>query len=103
MLIYAVGDPVKRSTPYEGGRISAERAKVLVFLLADGPRVQAPYRKIASEVGVSLGLVSQVMARLMRQGMVTRRAQGPTRSVPPTQCRRDADRAAATSLGEPLP
>lgn len=64
LFIFTVGQRPMREQPTKGQYFSETGAKVLYFLLSNGPQIRATYRDIRQVVDVSLDKISKVLNEL---------------------------------------
>jgi len=76
LSVFHTGNRPSRGPATRGQDFTASGAKILFFLLRNGPRVRATYRDMQAAVGVSLDKISKVMNELAKDRLVIARTRG---------------------------
>lgn len=76
LLVYTVGHRPERAAAPKGQYFTESGAKVLFFLLRNGPVLDATYRSMQSAVGVSLDKISKVLTELAHAQALAARGRG---------------------------
>lgn len=76
LFIFTVGCRPPREQPKKGQYFSEQGAKVLYFLLRNGPQIRATYRDIRQAIGASLDKISKVLNELKGERLLTMADQG---------------------------
>jgi len=76
LFVFAVGQRPMREQTRKGQYFSEAGAKVLYFLLFNGPQIRATYRDIRQAIDVSLDKISKVFTELKEERLLTMADQG---------------------------
>ncbi len=76
LFIFTLSRRPPREQPMKGQYFSEPGAKVLFYLLCNGPQIRATYRDIRQAIGVSLDKISKVFTELKEERLLTWAGRG---------------------------
>ena len=76
LLINVMGRKPRHPSKVKGQYYSLYGSRVLLFLIENGPEVEATYQDVQGYTGVSSGKISQVITELLDSDVVARRSRG---------------------------
>ncbi len=79
LFVFVIGKSQKRVYEEKNTLKTESGAKLILYLLTHGPEIEATYRKIAEETGLSLGRTSHLVRALLKNEIL--RKNGKTYSV----------------------
>jgi len=76
LLIYVTGNRLHRVATLKGQYFTEAGAKVLFYLVKQGPNIEATYRELSAATGVSLDKISKLLNELKEDATIVRQRQG---------------------------